>query len=153
MYSAEMYTYMQVQLRKKIFFSHRWAPTNSRQISTCVWDQCWCTCGSSPWSHSFYTIPHHLRPQPNYWLTDGRVSPDKMLKWLITDAHLSTWGGSSMPGTLGPMTVNSSLVDPPETLRQIPQNMTLCGQHHCIYVSNSEVPGHIKHITPGRHDN
>lgn len=132
--------------------SHR-SLTSPWQISTCVWDQCWCTCGSSPWSYSFCTLTHHLRPLTNDWLTDGRFSPDKMLKWLITEAHLSTWGGSSMPGTVCPKRVNFSRVYPPETLRQISQNMTLCGQPHCIYVSNSEVPEHIKNITPGRHEN
>lgn len=74
-------------------FNHRWAPTSPWQISSCVWDQCCCTCGSSPWSHSLCTITHHLRPCLNHWLTDGRISPDKKkLKWLITEAHLSTWG-------------------------------------------------------------
>lgn len=116
-------------------FNRRWAPTSPWQISTCVWDQCCCTCGSSPWSHSLCTITHHLRPCLNDWLTDGRISPDKKLKWLITRAHLSTWGGPAVPKTAGLKRVHLSWVCPPDTLEQIPQHMDLHGHHHSyVYV-------------------
>lgn len=47
-------------------------------------------------------ITHHLRPCSNDWLTDGRISHDKKLKWLITEAHLSTWGGLACQGLRAP---------------------------------------------------
>lgn len=82
--------------------NHRWAATSPWQISTCVWDQCCCTCESSPWSHSLCTITHHLRHCLNDWLTGGRISLDKTLKWLITEAHLSTWGCLAYRGPWAP---------------------------------------------------
>lgn len=69
-------------------FNHRWALTSPWQISTCVWDQCSCTCGSSPWSHSVCTITYHLRPCLTDWwenfiwqkasVIDHRGSPESL---------------------------------------------------------------------------
>lgn len=118
-------------------FNHRWAPTSPWQISTCVWDQCCCTCGSSPWSHSLCTITHHLRPCLNHWLTDGRISPDK--KSLSDWSPRLTWApeGPGLPSAAGPKRVHLCWVCPPDTLGQIPQYMDLCSHHHCyVYVCN-----------------
>lgn len=43
------------------------------------------------------------------WLTDGRISSDKKHQWLITEAHLSPYGGPSVPRTIGPKKVHLSL--------------------------------------------
>lgn len=119
-------------------FNHRWALTSPWQISTCVWDQCCCTCGSSPWSHSLCTITHHLRPCVNEWMTDGRISPDKKHQWLIK-ARLSTWGRPSVPRITDPKMVHFSWSSPPDSLGRIPQHMDMCGQHHC-YMYVHKVP-------------
>lgn len=42
------------------------------------------------------------------WLTDGRISSDKKHQWLITEAHLSPYGGPSVPRTIGPKKVHLS---------------------------------------------
>lgn len=49
--------------------------------------------------------PLHYHPPPwalPEWLTDGRISHDKKLKWLITEAHLCTWGSLAYQGWWAP---------------------------------------------------
>lgn len=122
-------------------FNRRWAAAGPWQISTCVWDQCCCTCGSSPWSHSLCTITQHLRPcaqRLTDWLTGESHLTKSLSDWSrrLTWAPEGGWGGGGLAcqGQRGPSRVNLSLC-PPDTPRQTPPPSSPRCTRSCVVIA------------------